>query len=280
MIFQKPVFKKKANILDVAGYTLVIAILSAYLTYGTLVLYGLGGNKGDTTALDIFEGLAAIATASAFFLGLLQYRKSTNQHRQQTIAAEAKNLIDKMINAASQIKTGSDTCVESLDRSLTDLHNFATGFYSLYEALDEDIERAIIRVRWQDMYYVHLQPALLALDLIELLSKDAVIDPEELNSLNAMWTFQVNRDGTPPDYKKFALYEGILDSPQLSKYDLRSKLQSLDGFIIHFMNKYTTNDLMYGIANHIDIRSHAPLLAAAKPSEYAFHDLRGKDKAI
>src|SRR5690606_34882344 len=111
MIFQKPVLKNKANTLDIVGYTLVIAIFSAYLTYGVCAVYGVSGNKGGVTALDVINGLAAIATASAFVLALLQYRKNIIQQRQQIVAAEAKMLIDKMIDVASKIKTGSDTCL-------------------------------------------------------------------------------------------------------------------------------------------------------------------------
>lgn len=276
MIFQKPVLKNRSNTLDIVGYTLVVAIFSSYLTYGLCSVYGVSGNKGEITALDVINGLAAIATASAFILALMQYRKSIIQQRQQIVAAEAKTLIDKMIDAASKIKVGSDTCLENLDKSLTDLSNIAVGFTEIYKSMNEDIERAIVRMRWQDMYYGYLAPALQNLDLVELLLKDPSVDKEKLISAKTGSIANARHNNILPIFEKFFIYEEILKGSQFSDYSLKSRLQSLDSFVIYFINKFTTNDLMYGIMNQIDIRVHAPLLAAAKPSDIAFTDLRDK----
>lgn len=276
MIFQKPVLKNKSNTLDIVGYTLVVAIFSSYLTYGICAVYGVSGNKGEVTALDVFNGLAAIATASAFILALIQYRKSIIQQRQQIVAAEAKTLIDKMVDAASKIKIGSDTCLENLDKSLTDLSNIAVGFTEIYNSMNEDVERAIVRMRWQDMYYGYLAPALRNLDLVELLLKDPSVDKEKLSSAKIGSIANARHQNVLPIFEKFFMYEEILKGSQFSNYNLNSRLQSLDSFVIYFINKFTTNDLMYGIMNQIDIRVHAPLLAAAKPSDFAFTDLRDK----
>lgn len=276
MIFQKPVLKNKLNTLDVVGYTLVVAIFSSYLTYGICAVYGVSGSKGTVFALDVINGLAAIATASAFILALMQYRKSIIQQRQQIVAAEAKTLIDKMIDVASKIKVGTDTCLENLDKSLTDLSNIAVGFSEIYKSMNEDIERAIVRMRWQDMYFGCLAPALQKLDLVQMLLKDPAIDKEKLEAARIGSIADARHRNTLPLFETFVAYEGILRTSQLSGYNLKSKLRSLDGFVIYFMNKFTTNDLMYGIFNQIDIRVHAPLLAAAKPSDIAFTDLRDK----
>lgn len=278
MIFQKTVLKNKLNALDVIGYTLVVAIFSSYLTYGICAVYGVSGNKGSVTALDVVNGLAAIATASAFILALMQYRKSIIQQRQQIVAAEAKTLIDKMIDVASKIKVGSDTCLEDLDKSLTDLSNIAVGFNEIYKSMSEDIERAIVRMRWQDMYYGYLVPALQKLDLVELLLKDSTVDKEKLISAKNGSIANARHKNILPLFEKFFMYEEILKGSQFSDYNLKAKLQSLDSFVIYFINKFTTNDLMYGIMNQIDIRVHAPLLAAAKPSDIVFTDLRDRNK--
>lgn len=279
MIFQKPVLKNKSNALDFIGYTLVVAIFSAYLTYGICAVYGLSGSKSKVTALDVINGLAAIATASAFVLALLQYRKNIIQQRQQIVAAEAKALIDKMVEAASKIKTGSDTCLENLDKSLTDLANIAAGFSEIYRSLNEDVERAIVRMRWQDMYYGHLVPALQKLDLIELLLKDSEVDKTKLEAAKIGSIANARHSNVLPLFEKFFMYEGVLNTMQFADYDLKGKLPSLDSFVMYYINKFSTNDLMYGILNQIDIRVHAPLLAAAKPSDFAFTDLREKNKA-
>lgn len=276
MIFQKPVLKSKASFLDIIGYTLFVSIVSSYVTYGICTIYGISGGKSSVTALDIFNGLAAIATASAFFLALMQYRKSIIQQRQSVVAAEAKSLIDKMIDVASKIKTDSDSCLSNLDKSLTSLSNIAVGFYEVYKSLAEDVERAIVRMRWQDMYYGHLAPALEKLDLVELLLKDPTIDKEKLLAVKIGSMANAKHNNTLPFFEKFVVYEAILNSSQFSDFSLKKNLQSLDSFVIYFLNKFNTDDLMYGICNQIDIRVHAPLLAAAKPSDFAFTDLRDK----
>lgn len=276
MIFEKPVLKNRTKLLDLIGYTLAVSIFTGYLTYGICSIYGVIGNKGEVTVLDLINGLAAIATASAFVLGLLQYRKNIIQQRQQIVAAEAKTIIERMINTISNIKTGSETCLENLDKSLTDLSNIAISFFEIYKSLDEDIERAIVRMRWQEMYYSHLAPALKDLDLIELLLKDPKIDKKELSQHINKYIDNATKNKTLPFLKDFYMYEDILNSPQLSNYNLKDKLQSLDSFVIYFMNKLIINDLMYGICNQIDIRVHAPLLAAAKPSDFSYTDLRDK----
>ncbi|MBH3363734.1 hypothetical protein ACIP61_14070 [Pseudomonas fulva] len=279
MIFQKSVLKNKTNALDFVGYTLVVTIFSAYLTYGICAIYGLSGSEGKVTALDVINGLAAIATASAFVLALLQYRKNIIQQRQQIVAAEAKALIEKMVEAASKIKTGSDTSLKNLDKSLTDLANIAVGFSEIYRSLNEDVERAIVRMRWQDMYYGHLVPALQKLDLIELLSNESEIDKAKLEAAKIGSVANARHSNVLPLYEKFFVYEEVLKGAQFADYDLKGKLPSLDSFVIYYINKFHTNDLMYGILNQIDIRVHAPLLAAAKPSDFAFADLQEKNKA-
>lgn len=279
MIFQKPVLKNKTNYLDFIGYTVFIVILSSYLTYGACVIYGVSGGGGDITALDVFNGLAAIATASAFVLALMQYRKSIRQQRQQIVAAEAKAQIEKMINVVSQMKTGKDTCLENLDKSLTSLSNIAVGFSEVYKSLDEDIERAIVRMRWQDMYYGHLAPALENLDLIELLLKDPAVDKEQLQAAKINAIANARHRNILPIFERFFIYEDILKGSQFADFNLKVKLHSLNSFVIYFLNKFNTNDLMYGLLNQIDIRVHAPLLAAAKPSDIAFTDLRDKNSA-
>ncbi|CAM3967928.1 hypothetical protein [Ectopseudomonas alcaliphila] len=275
MIFQKPVLKSKTNYLDFIGYTVFIVILSSYLTYGACVIYGVSGGDGDITALDVFNGLAAIATASAFVLALMQYRKSIRQQRQQIVAAEAKAQIEKMISVASQIKTGNDSCLENLDHSLGLLSNIAVGFDELYRSMNEDIQRAIIRLQWQDMYYNCLVRALEKLDLVSILKNEKNLDQVELDKVIAQAREYIKSGSFISALKKFAFYERIMKSDLVkSKVDLKSRLGSLDMFVMYYMNKYHTNDLMYGLLSQIDIRSHSPLLAVSGPSAFAFEDHR------
>ncbi|WP_278939027.1 hypothetical protein [Pseudomonas helleri] len=279
MIFEKPILKVKSNILDFVGYTAFVFVLSSYLTYGVLVIYGIGGvsPSSKVTVIDLFNGLAQIATASAFILALLQYRKNVRQQRQKIIADEAKVLIDKMISTASEIKTGKDTCLDNLNYVISSLSNVGIGFQELFDSMDEDVQRAIVRMQWQDMYYNYLSRALSKLELEPILRKEEAVGEEELNSarLHAIYMKEVQRPIAV--FEKYFFFSTILNNSKITAvYKLSGRIDSLDMFVSLYLNKYHTNDLMYGLLSQIDIKAHAPLLAAAEPAEWAFQDLRKK----
>ena len=279
MIFEKPILKVKSNILDFVGYTVFVFVLSSYLTYGILVIYGVGGvsPSSKVTVIDLFNGLAQIATASAFILALLQYRKNVRQQRQKIIADEAKVLIDKMVSTASEIKTGKDTCLDNLNYAISALSNVGIGFKELFNSMDEDVQRAIVRMQWQDMYYNYLSRALSKLELEPILKKDEAVGEEELSfaRIHAIYMKEVQRPIAV--FEKYFFFSTILNSAKIaSVYKLGGKIDSLDMFVSLYLNKHNTKDLMYGLLSQIDIKAHAPLLAVAEPAEWAFKDLRKK----
>ena len=275
MIFQKPILKSKIDIIDLVGYTVIISVVSAYSMYGACVIFGVVGNESKITLLDLVNGFAAIATASAFFLALAQYRKNIVQQRQQIIAVEAKSQIEKMINITTEIKTGEESCLDNLEHCLGLLSNIAIGFDELYRSMDEDIHRAIIRMQWQDMYYNNLSRSLERLDLVAILKKDSSIGQGELENAVEQARKYVEARNYIKTLKTCAFYEKLMASePVKAKVDLKARLGSLDMFVMYYMNKYQTNDLMYGLFSQIDIRAHAPLLAVAGPSAFAFEDHR------
>ena len=279
MIFEKPILKVKSNILDFVGYTVFVFVLSSYLTYGVLVIYGLGGvsSSSKVTVIDLFNGLAQIATASAFILALLQYRKNVRQQRQKIIADEAKVLIDKMVFTASEIKTGKDTCLDNLNYAISALSNIGIGFQELFDSMDEDVQRAIVRMQWQDMYYNYLSRALSKLELEPILRKDEAVGEEELNSARQHAIYMKGVQQPIAVFEKYFFFSTILNSAKITAvYKLSGRIDSLDMFVSLYLNKYHTNDLMYGLLSQIDIKAHAPLLAVAEPAEWAFKDLRKK----
>lgn len=279
MIFEKPILKVKSNILDFVGYTVFVFVLSSYLTYGVLVIYGIGGvlPSSKITVLDLFNGLAQIATALAFILALIQYRKNIRQQRQKIIADEAKVLIDKMVSISGEIKTGEDTCLDNLNHALSSLSNVGIGFKELFDSMDEDVQRAIVRMQWQDMYYNYLYRALSRLELEPVLRKDEAIGDEELNSAKQHAIYMKEFQEPIAIFEKYFVFSAILNSSKIvPAKKLRSRLDALDTFVSLYLNKYNTNDLMYGLLSRIDIRAHAPLLAVAEPAEWAFQDLRKK----
>ena len=159
MLFEKPRLNKPIS-LDFICFLLIVVIATAYITYGFCVINGLVGNYDNNykvTFIDFINGVAQIATALAFVLALIQYRKNVIQQRQQIIAAEARMQIDKMVVIIENIKVGGETSLTNIDQSMTQLSNIATNFDELYSAMEEDIHKATVRMQWQDMHFNHLR---------------------------------------------------------------------------------------------------------------------------
>lgn len=100
MLFEKPNLKRPIS-LDLLGVVCVVVIMTAYITYGACVISGvIAGYDSSTkiTLLDLINGIAQIATASAFVLAYVQFRKNRIQQRQLSIATEAKSQLEKMIS--------------------------------------------------------------------------------------------------------------------------------------------------------------------------------------
>lgn len=274
VIFEKPGYKKKSSIIDFLGYTVLVIVVSSYTTYAVIALLGLGGQAtaSDTKFLDVVNGAAQIATAAAFLLAVHQYRKSIKQQRQLAIAAEAKSQIAAMTEISKSIKTGDKTSIENVNDSLASLVSFAVSFDELYKAMDEDLHRAMIRMQWQNMYFGSLLVTLKKLDLYHVLwSKIQIVHGVDTHEVFTEARKSVADLGVLSVFEKFKLYEAVLKHPKIcEKFKLVGQINSLDQFVCYFFNDSKLDDLLFGLLNRPDIRAHAPLLAAAEPSSWAF----------
>ncbi|WP_426810918.1 hypothetical protein ABOC32_10035 [Pseudomonas sp. WOUb67] len=274
MIFEKPGYQKKSSIIDFLGYTALVILVSSYATYAVIELFGLGGQATATNAkfLDVVNGAAQIATAAAFLLAVHQYRKSIKQQRQLAIAAEAKSQIAAMTEISKSIRTGDNTSIENISDSLSSLVSFAVSFDELYKAMDEDLHRAMIRMQWQNMYFGNLLVTLNKLDLYRVLwSKFLMVGGVDTHEVFREARKSVAELKVLTVFEEFNVYEAVLNHPQIcEKYSLVGQISSLDQFVFYFFNDSKLNDLLFGLMNRPDIRAHAPFLAAAKPSPWAF----------
>jgi len=201
-------------------------------------------------------------------LALRQYQKNIKQQRQNELSNESKLQIAKIINLIEKIATGSNTNLENLNKSITLISNLATNFDALFEAMDEDIQKAIVRMHWQDMYFNDLSHALIALDIQPILENAEELKDEQLQKVFA--DVISTSENTTSVLKKYAYFDSILEHPIVKKsFTLENKLESLDIFTYHFLNDSNLNDHLYGLLSRVDIRAKAPLLAVAKPAEWA-----------
>jgi hypothetical protein len=146
----------------------------------------------------------------------------------------------------------------------------AINFDELFNAMEEDIQRAIVRMHWQDMFFNKLSHSLIALDPIPILECEVGIDRDTLDRAIAEAKAEAGKDNIIPVFKDFVFISTLLNSPELKVlFNLKGRLISLDLFTHHFLNGHNLNDHLYGLLSRVDIRAKAPLLAVAEPSEWA-----------
>jgi len=252
-----------------------VALVTAYITYSICLVAGVMGVEAAaaTSLLDLISGAAQIATASAFLLAFVQYRKNSNVHRQQIIAGQASFQINRMAEIAGQIQVGDNTSLENLNKSITLLSNIAVGFEELFKSMEEGIEKAIVRVQWQDMYFNELAFALKGLDLIAILSQQENVDFTDIWFATQSSGDECSLTEADRLLQKYFNYKSVLSDPVISQvFTLKGKIESLDTFVMYFMNDSRLGDLLYGLRSRVDIRVRAPLLAVANPSDFALKD--------
>ena len=273
MLFEKNATTDFKLSFELVGYTLFLIITTAYLTYGVCVISGIlvgSVDKKNFSMLDLINGFAQIATACAFLLALWQFKKVNEQHRQTELFNEAKNQIAKMSDVIKGVKIGDDTNLENLNASMTLLCNLETNFNVVFEAMIEDIQKAIVRMYWQDMYMNSLRFVLINLDIKPIVRSLNVIDASELDYIFNMAHKLSDVEDVSPAFKKFIYIRFVVEDEKVkSVLGLQGKFDSLDLFVYFFLNNSNLNNHMYGLMNVIDIRVIAPLLALAGPAEWA-----------
>ncbi len=272
MLFERPNVKRVISIRNF-GLISITAVVSAYVTFCACMMFGVVGNYDSSkqiTYLDLINGFAQIATASAFILALIQYRKSRVQQRQLSIANEAKSQLEKIVKVIDGIKVGDDTCLKNINKSITLLSNLATNFNELFKAMEEDVQKAIVRMQWQDMYFNYLRHALLELDIIEILKKETSLSSNVLDDAVAEAKVASEKDSIIPVFKNYIFVDNLLNHLKIKpEFSLKGKIESLDTFTYHYFNSHNLNELLYGLLSQVDIKAQAPILAVAKPNEWA-----------
>lgn len=272
MLFEKTNLKKLVS-LDLVGMVLIVVIITAYLTYGACVILGVVNGydpNAKITLSDLINGIAQIATALAFILAYVQFRKNRIQQRQEIIAKEAESQLEKIISVINKMEVGDNTDLNNLNKSLALLSNLAINFDELFKAMNEDIQKGIVRMQWQNMYFNYLCHALKDIDPVVILKKEALIDEAVLENAVSEARRESEVKNISPVFKDYVFTEKLLNNKNIKKeYSFIGKIDSLDMFVSHYLNDQNLNDLLYGLLSRIDIRAIAPLLAVSEPSDWA-----------
>lgn len=214
--------------------------------------------------VDVANILAQFATAGAFYLGFHQYHRNKKVERQSVIILECNNLIIKMKAISKEFETEAETSFENIQRCCIKLGNLGSDFNVLFVALEEGIQKAIVRMHWQEMYFNELQHAMQSLELGGALCISGDNRPYYLLALG--YATQKAKDDNVQDVfrKYFIFYEILRNYLEAEVVVFKFEFSDLYMFFIFFFESKYTNDYMYGSMSRLDARAKAPLIAAIK----------------
>ncbi|EGQ8127644.1 hypothetical protein K5B43_003839 [Vibrio parahaemolyticus] len=254
MIYEKKTKKEIGYVRNAFAYGAIAVIAFVYFIYAFLSFSEIAG--GVAKATDIINSIAQLATASAFLLAVHQYRKNSRKERQETVCSEAKNTITTMVELSDELNAESSLSIEKLNLFLSKMTNVGSDFHVLYEAMDDDIYKAIVRMQWQNMFFNHLRPVLVELDYKTLL-EDTYSDHVLL--CHALMEGD-NRASKEKVFKEYAKANYVLRD-SLVKHKLHLQINNISSFKKFYLDDKALNDVLYGVLSRIDIRAVCPLLA-------------------
>ena len=255
-------------------------VVSSHITFALCVAYGVTNGYKSDSKINFWEalnGLGGMATFLAFVLAYYQLHRDKNSQKQLAYLTEAKDQIKAMIGTISLIQTGRNSSLTNLDNCATFLSNYAQNFDDLYQEMTEGTDKDIARMRWQDMHYNHLQPKLSEVDPVSILANSLDDTPEKLRALSHARYLEnsvnTNQEILRP-LKKLA-YTHLIFKSEIVKnlLPLEGKISSLDHFVYYFFNIEYTKQLTTNLLSQPDIRTIAPVLLSAKPSDFALKNM-------
>lgn len=266
MLFEKIRKDKRKRfelVFDFFAYGYIALIFIIFFSFALCTIASLTGDR--IKGIDILNSLAQIATASAFIFAVYQYRKNGEKERQIIIASEAKDLAKRMAHVADEASKNNEYTIEDINSFVSLMSNLGVDFMSLYEELTDDIHKAMVRMRWQDMHYNHLSKALSSFKV------DSLFENLNLEKDFKGYSFYNSRFSPAVTSQPKALQEYFFTKKALSEMsigeEIVSKFNDLFLFEVYFFDNKTTNDLMYGLLSRLDLRSTAPLLAVIREKQ-------------
>lgn len=211
---------------------------------------------------DVINVIAQLATAAAFFLAIHQYRKNSESKRQDILVEESRTLIEKMKNTASNFMDMENPSRQEAMKFLSVMSSHAGNFDSIFSATSEGIHKAIIRMHWQDMYFMELNNAIQHFNNTIKITKFSINQIEYLQALTKLRS--AKKIGNPlPIFSEYINTQFIFSLEHIkSKISIEND-DHLTMYIFEqsLLNNKALNDHLYGCMNHIDIRVRCPIIA-------------------
>ncbi|TMX38439.1 hypothetical protein [Vibrio sp. Hep-1b-8] len=262
MLYEKK-NKKSTIILDSIVYGAVAVIGVVYFTYIFTSIVAI--TDGAVKISEILNSVAQIATASAFLLAVHQYRKNGEKERQIIIATEAKTIVCRMAELSDNLGKNTSFTNTDINSFVNTMSNLGTDFSALYNALSDDIHKAIVRMHWQDMHYNHLSVTLKLLTINSLFD-NLNLDREHKGESFFDAQFDQTVTSQTDSLKEYAFTKKVFEIMSVCE-SIKTSFDDLFLFEHYYFSNDETNDLMYGTLSKIDIRVSAPLLAVIREKQ-------------
>ena len=260
MLYEKKKEKSKKYIVMVCLEVLFLLILISELLY---FYVGFPDGFWSMKAVDIANVIAQVATAGAFYLGFHQYHRNKRIERQAVLVAECKALIVKMIAVIKELKGGLDTDFENIKYCSIKLGGLGSDFQEFFVELDENVNKGVVRMHWQNMYFSEFVYAMQKLELGAAIGRCDIRQDYYLLALNNAHV-KVSDAGVMEVFERYFIFLEVLSDIRMS--DVRERFGFADIYLLvtfFFEGKYV-GDYMYGSLSKLDVRTRAPLIAAIK----------------
>ncbi|GFM74844.1 hypothetical protein PSCICM_06630 [Pseudomonas cichorii] len=238
--------------------SMVIAFIALIALIATPLYLHASPQFWDMKFIDIFNLVAQLATAGALLLGIHQYRRNKNNERQAILIAECRSIVDKMKHLSQSHINSESPDFWSAIIFFHELLNHSQNFDAIYRVLKEDVNKAIVRMHWQDFYFHGLIDAVKKVNDLDIFEGIGILQND---SLRIFATERKESTGTVTSFD-FDMYCTIIDQclPQV-------KLSTNNGICLFMLEStFFTNsklaDLLYGTINIVDPRIRIPAIHA------------------
>lgn len=258
MIYEK---KEETSIKHILGVVLLACVLIVELFY---LYVDFSKEFWGVKFVDVVNIIAQFATAGAFYLGFHQYHRNKKVERQAVIVSECKNLILKMVAVSKEFRVGEETSFSNIKYCCEKLGSLGADFDILFTAVDEGIQKAIVRMHWQEMYFNELQHVMQNLELGPALNVFGDARSYYLIVLHEAHK-KADDEKVLDMFRKYFISKEILSNyVESGLVRFKFEFPDLYMFFLFYFESENTDDYMYGSISRLDARARAPVIAAIK----------------
>lgn len=161
----------------------VFSMLCITLVFVFAVINGVKQILGLESTEKIISSISSIATALTLLFLVYQHKVNDSKNYQVAMVEESKLVIEKIIEQLEQVQNWDGSNLETLDGIMIEISNHAVDFNDFHDEVKDSALKKIMRVRWQDMYFNHYDPAFLSLNVFTIIRKNSLGGLSYINEL-------------------------------------------------------------------------------------------------